>query len=123
MPAKLAAVVIVQNAVDTVAAVDMAAAVVVDMVVVAIAQNVVDMVVEAVIAQSVVVMVEAVAVADTAQIVENGPTVVALAVAETATVTATEAEIATIIDLPVQRNHQKSQIALISGRFCSIVYP
>jgi hypothetical protein len=122
VPAKLAAVVIVQNAVDTVAAVDMA--VVVDMVVVvAIAQNVVDMVVEAVIAQSVVVMVEAVAVADTAQIVENGPTVVALAVAETATVTATEAEIATIIDLPVQRNHQKSQIALISGRFCSIVCP
>ena len=111
MPAKLAAVVIVQNAVDTVAAVDMAAAVVVDMVVVAIAQNVVDMV------------VEAVAVADTAQIVENGPTVVALAVAETATVTATEAEIATIIDLPVQRNHQKSQIALISGRFCSVVCP
>ena len=93
------------------------------MVVVAIAQNVVDMVVEAVIAQNVVVMVEAVAVADTAQIVENVPTVVALAVAETATVTATEAEIATIIDLPVQRNHQKSQIALISGRFCSIVCP
>jgi hypothetical protein len=110
VPAKLAAVVIVQNAVDTVAAVDMAAVVV-------------DMVVEAVIAQSVVVMVEAVAVADTAQIVENGPTVVALAVAETATVTATEAEIATIIDLPVQRNHQKSQIALISGRFCSVVCP
>ena len=121
MPAKLAAAVIVQNAVDTVAAVDMAA-VVVDMVVVAIAQNVVDMVVEAVIALNVVVMVEAVAVADTAQIVANDPTVVLVA-AETATVTATEAGIATIIDLPVQRNHQKSQIALISGRFCSVVCP
>jgi hypothetical protein len=69
-----------------------------------------------------VVVVVGVAVVDTGPIVANDPTV-ALVAAETATGTATEAEIATIIDLPVQRNHQKSQIAPISGRFCSIVCP
>jgi len=120
-PAKLAAVAaaIVQNAVDTVAeVVDMEAAV--------IAKNavgmaaVVDTPVVAEIAPNVAAMVAV--VVDTGPIVANDPTV-ALVAAETATGTATEAEIATIIDLPAQRNHQKSQIALISGRFCSIVCP
>jgi len=104
-PAKLAAVVaaIVQNAVDTVA-------VVVDMEAAVIAKNAVGMAAVVVdtpgvaeIAPNVAAMVAVAVVVDTAPIVATGPTV-ALVAAETATGTATEAEIATIIDPPVQRN-------------------
>jgi hypothetical protein len=83
---------------------------VVDMEAAVIAKNavgmaaVVDTPVVAEIAPNVAAMVVAVAVVDTGPIVANDPTVALVAV-ETATGTATEAEIATaIINPPVQRN-------------------
>jgi hypothetical protein len=104
-PAKLAAVAaIVQNAVDTVAeVVDMEAAVIAKNAV-GMAAAVVDTPVVAEIAPNVAAMVVVAVAVDTGPIVASGPTV-ALVAAETATGTATEAEIATaIINPPVQRN-------------------